>query len=148
MGRAGHRFVDYSEISFFVEELRRAPKEIQPAIRKAVKEASKALVDDAKSRASWSSRIPSAIKTRVSFAKRGSGVTILVDRKAAPHARPIEGMTAGGNKASFRHPVHGNRKVWVAQPTRPFFRPSIEATRPQFIDAMTEALARTLPRKG
>lgn len=146
--RRASRFIDYSEISLFVEEMRAAPKELQAGIRTAVKEASGALTDEVRDRAAWSDRIPNAVKTRVSFAQRGSGVTVSVDHKAAPHARPYEGLASGGNRGMFRHPVYGNREVWVGQSTRPFFRPAIEATREDFVDAMTAALLRTLPTKG
>lgn len=146
--RRASRFIDYSEISLFVEEMRAAPKELQAGIRTAVKEASAELTDEIRDRAAWSSRIPAAVKTRVSFAQRGAGVSVSVDHKAAPHARPFEGMSSGGSRGVFRHPVYGNREVWVDEQTRPFFQPSIEATRQDFVDAMTAALLRTLPRKG
>lgn len=145
MARRG-RYVDFHEISFFAEQLQKAGKEIQPTIRKTVQEAAQVTTDEMKSRASWSSRIPGAISTKVSFAQRGAGITIRVNRRAAPHARPFEGLQAGASRGQFRHPVFGHRDRWVSQATRPFFRPAIEATRAEFVSRLETALIRTLPK--
>jgi hypothetical protein len=139
--------VDTSEVEWLVKEFRSVPKELQPAIRREVRAAGKGFLDAVKADASWSSRIPAAVKIKTSFAQRGSGVRVFVDSKAAPHARPYEGLAPGGNRASFRHPVYGNREAWVTQATRPFFRQNIDPQRAQFIAALETALMKTLPRR-
>jgi hypothetical protein len=82
------------------------------------------MLADARSRASWSSRIPSAISVRGSATNENRvGVELRVSAASAPHARPFEGMGQGG---SFRHPVFG-RDRWVAQATRPYAFPAVRA---------------------
>jgi hypothetical protein len=103
-------------------DLRAMSTEVRREVRPALVEAAQPIVAQAKANASWSTRIPGAIRARV--VKRG--VDIVVSRKKAPHARPLEGIT-GAN--SFRHPVMGNRDVWVSQPTRPFLDPAMKAHR-------------------
>lgn len=102
-------------------------KEVEPALRvvlrREIVKAGKDAADAVKREASWSSRIPGAVRVKASFAARTTGVKIEVDAKRAPEARPLE---HGGKPGQFRHPVFGNRKNWVAQPARPFFHAAIE----------------------
>lgn len=139
--------VDTSQFELLLQQFRDTPRELRPAIRRAVLGATAEFVGDVKADAAWSSRIPAAIRTTTSFAKRGAGVRVAVDRKKAPHARPYEGMAPGGNAAYFRHPVYGNREKWVTQATRPFFRPNVEKHRSKVLDAIETALIQTLPRR-
>lgn len=104
-----------SDLRAFAATVRR---EVRPAIQKAAEP----IVADARRRASWSRRIPKAI--RVSVAKRG--VNIVVSSARAPHGRVFEGIR--GN-SSFRHPVFGHRDRWVEQATRPYLSPAVEAGR-------------------
>jgi rhodanese-related sulfurtransferase len=137
--------VDTVEIEFLLADLRAVPRNLQPAIRRAVADAAQAFLSDVREDASWSSRIPGAIRTRTSFAQRGSGIRVLVDKAKAPHARPYEGLSSGGMQ--FRHPVFGNRDVWVSQQARPFFMPNVEKHREKVLDAIETALMKTLPRR-
>lgn len=96
-------------------------------------------LSDARSRAgAWSSRIPGAIEGKpVTDMTRGSvGYMIRVRLSAAPHGRAFEGLGQGG---SFRHPVFGNRDVWVSQPTRPFVWPAVSGRRSQIQSACLSA---------
>src|SRR5690348_5228774 len=61
------------------------------------------ITNEAKANASWSSRIPDAIKMTPRYSGRFPGIYFLVYSKQAPHARLYEGVTARGD--SFRHPV-------------------------------------------
>ncbi len=54
-------------------------------------------------------------KFEVNFTKRSAGIRF----RTTPGK--LKGFTAAYNMKSFRHPVHGNRKQWVAQPGRPYF---------------------------
>jgi hypothetical protein len=93
-------------------------------LAKAFRDAGQPLEADAKSRASWSSRIPAAIKVSpMTGAGDRVGVQLRVSTANAPHARPYEGMGQGG---SFRHPVFG-RDRWVSQATRPYAWPAVKA---------------------
>lgn len=99
-------------------ELRTMSREVRREIRPRIRKAAEPMVAEARSNASWSSRIPGAI--RLSNTRRG--VSIRVNQKRAPHARPYEGIRGG---ATFRHPVFGNRDRWVSQATRPFLDPAV-----------------------
>jgi hypothetical protein len=88
---------------------------------------------------SWSDRIPGAHYLQVGLGSTTGGVSVGVDQVAAPHARPYEGMSSGGGRGFFRHPVYGNEDVWVSQDTRPFLAPAVEETRPEMQEAI-EAL--------
>lgn len=74
--------------------------------------------------ASWSARIPGATRVQTTFGRRRQRVAVIVDKKRAPHARPLE-QGSQGNRTTVRHPVFGDRNNWVAQPTRPFFATAI-----------------------
>jgi len=139
--------VDTVEINLLLEGFRDVPKELRPKIRAAVKAAASSFVSAVQEDASWSSRIPQAVSTKTSFAARNPGVRVFVDAKKAPHARPYEGLAKGGNRDTFRHPVFGDREVWVSQATRPFFRKNIEPHRVKLLDALETALIQTLPRR-
>lgn len=146
-GRRGGWGADTSEFKILLEQFRDVPKELRSSIRRAVREAAADFVGDVKADASWSSRIPASVRTTTSFSQKAPGVRIFVDSKKAPHARPYEGMAKGGNESKFRHPVYGDREVWVTQATRPFFRPNVEKHRAQVLDAIESALIQTLPRR-
>lgn len=100
--------------------------------------------DDARRRASWSSRIPGAISVRsASYAASGRiGFALRVSVAAAPHARAYEGIASGssgntayegwgsfgGSGGEFRHPVFGHRdRKWAVQRTRPYAWPAVNA---------------------
>jgi hypothetical protein len=102
--------------------LRAMSRQVRSKTRPALKKAAEPMVAQARSNASWSTRIPGAIRLAVT----ARGVDIRVSSKKAPHARPYEGI--GGN-ATFRHPVMGNRDRWVSQDTRPFLMPAVRQHR-------------------
>lgn len=66
-----------------------------------------------------------------------AGVFLRVNAARAPHARPYEGMTG---RNPFRHPVFGDRSVWVAERTRPFLVPAVQETRPEVMGAAVDAI--------
>lgn len=92
------------------------PAEVKKELRRSFRGAVQPTVDKARGKASWSHRIPGATKLATNLSAR-PGIRIVVNAKQAPHARPYEDM---GRWGAFRHPVFGNRKVWVAQRSRPF----------------------------
>lgn len=88
-----------------------------------------AALSDARSRAgAWSSRIPSQItgKPVVDMTRGRVGFELRINvSEAAPHGRVFEGISQQGSSSYFRHPVFGNRDVWVSQPTRPSLWPAV-----------------------
>jgi hypothetical protein len=134
--------VDVGSLDLFIEQLRTVPKEAKKDVRKAIVAATSEIRADMARRASWSSRIPGAITTRVRFAS--ASVQIRVDARRAPHARPYEGVSSRGG--SFRHPVYGNTDRWVSQAARPFFFPAAEGHRKAVRDAVERAVFQSFPR--
>jgi hypothetical protein len=99
----------------------------------------------ARSNASWSSRIPGAIKPQVTQRQ----IALRVARKQAPHGRPYEGLQWGARgRSTFRHPVFGNRNVWVAQSTRPFLQPAMDANREKAVEAAKQAVEEVARTNG
>ena len=117
-------------------DLQRLAPEIRKELNKALREIAGAVAQDAKSRASWSSRIPGSIAVSVT----GTKVGVKAKRNQAPHASAYEGFKNGRTSGSFRHPVYGNRNVWVQQSTRPFLAPAVAAYEERFYDAAGAAI--------
>lgn len=118
-------------------EFQRDLKEMVPEVRKAFNKNMKGLlrriiIPSAKRNASWSRRIPGAIKPQVTARRVG----LQVSRRSAPHGRPFEGISG----PVFRHPVFGNRDVWVQQPARPFLLPAVNANRERFMQEAGAAI--------
>ena len=126
------------ELAKLARDLHRMGPAGRRRLKKAFEEAGRPLEADARSRASWSSRIPGAISVRplMSDVRGMVGVQLRVSSADAPHARPYEGMGQGG---SFRHPVYGNREVWVSQQTRPYAFPAVKATADKILPAIGDA---------
>jgi hypothetical protein len=106
-------------------DMRKLPPETQKAVRPALRQGGEIIAADARTRADWSSRIPGSIRVRTSFREDREKVQVVAGGPAVPHARPYEGIGTRGD--TFRHPVHGNREVWVEQDKRPFIFPAAEA---------------------
>lgn len=135
--------LEYDSIKQLARAWGQVPIELRRALRPAIRAGSDELVRDMRARASYSSRIPNAIRSTVSFASSSGGVTIRVDARRAPHARPLEGAT-NSRGGYFRHPVFGDRTTWVSQPTRPFFFPAIKAGQAQLRRHIHEAVRASL----
>lgn len=103
------------------------------------------LLADARGRAGWSTRIPSAITVRpvISEARNRVALELRVGvSEAVPHARVYEGMGQGG---SFRAPLWGDREHWYPHDTRPYAFPAVLDHRDdvvQAVEAAFEAAAR------
>ncbi|MGW4426430.1 HK97 gp10 family phage protein [Streptosporangium sp. NPDC004631] len=135
-----------SEIQRLIADLRRVPSELRAELRPAVQRAAREVLAEARSRASWSSRIPGAMRVSVRFTGPAAGASVIVSATRAPHARPYEGLTTRGG--DFRHPVFGNRDRWVPQAARPFLFPAARATREQVVREIDQAVERVLRRTG
>ncbi len=142
------------------EQGKQAATIIRKRVRVAVRDAGQEVLTRIRANASWSTgngdgtekwkarnpgrtSIPDATSMKVSFAAKSASAFIDIDRKKAPNARPLEGLTRGVD----RHPVYGNTKVWVSQPLRPFFfaAASAEAAHTQeLIEAAADQIATDL----
>lgn len=121
-----------------LRNLARQFRTMEPRIARRVNTNLRAAAEDvvaaAREKASWSTRIPPTIHASA------SGVTSVTIRAGtakaaggAPHAKAYEHAGAPG---AFRHPVFGNRQVWVSQQGRPFLHPAVI----ERLEALTESL--------
>lgn len=111
------------ELQEMVRDLGKMPKDLSKEMRPMLKRTGEGALRDAKSNASWSTRIPGATRLAITFAKSNTGVAIRTNKNRAPHARPIENA---GKKGSFRHPIFG-RDDWASQEARPYMQPAADA---------------------
>lgn len=118
-------------------DMRRLEPETRKAVRPRLRRAGELIAGEARRNASWSSRIPSTVRVVTSFRANREGVTVRAGGPSAPHARPYEGITARGD--TFRHPVYG-RDWWVAQATRPFLLPAVQAKQGEADTTVRETL--------
>lgn len=133
--------IHFSSVSELARTLGGVPTEMAAGLREELPHIGETLMRRSQDNASWSDRIPDAHYLKVGLGATTGGVTVGVDQTAAPHARPYEGLSAGGSSGFFRHPVYGN-DWWVSQDTRPFLAPAVEETRPELTDAISELVHR------
>lgn len=119
-------------------------------LRHGITDAADGVVAAVVAAASWSTRIPGAVRAKPSFSAKSTGVSIVVDGKAAPEAKPLNNR---GRPGEFRHPVHGDpaktreQWTWWPQPARPFFDMTIAARSPA-ITRRIEQVADDVARKA
>lgn len=106
-------------------DMRKLPEETRKTVRPKLRAGGEIVAADARRRADWSSRIPGSVRVRTSFQESQEKVQVIAGGSGAPHARPYEGVASSGS--TFRHPVYGDREVWVSQEKRPFLFPAAEA---------------------
>lgn len=119
------------ETSRDLQQLAKALRDVDPLMRKQLparlREAAKPIRDDANSRKpSPKIRVGTRVKLN---SRKGASVAVVA---SSPKKPPLAGLLEAGNKGSrntgsFRHPVFGNRNVWVTQPTKPYLRPAGQA---------------------
>jgi hypothetical protein len=114
------------ELGLEVVRLRKESRETANQLRRRVRAAAaplkNAVIDSALE--AGMHKAAGAVSVRQSYTARGAAIKVIVDAKKAPNARPLD----SGNKAAGtinRHPVYGDREVWVDQPARPFFKRGI-----------------------
>jgi hypothetical protein len=131
--------LDASGLRPLVGELGQMTPVMRAALRSGFRTAGNLAARRAQVNASWSRRIPGALQVRPLTGARSAGVFLRVNSARAPHARAFEGL---GRRATrfFRHPVFGNRDVWVDEATRPFMVPAVRDTRGDANDAAVAAV--------
>jgi hypothetical protein len=124
-GQAGavELHVQSADLQKLFVELKAMQGSLQVELRRGIREAAIPAVRAVQASASWSSRIPGAVKAQPFFTAKRAGARIVVDAKQAPEAAPLDNH---GQSGPFRHMVFGNRNNWVDQPARPFFEGKIE----------------------
>lgn len=134
--------IDPQELAGLVRALKEMEggKRQATVLRKNLRAAAEPAAGQVRANASWSSRIPAAVAVRVAFtAKRGAGVSVVVNRKQAPHARPFENF---GHPGVFQHYTFGAPPI-EDQLAKPFFFNEMENVMPNVekaaLDAINEA---------
>jgi hypothetical protein len=112
------------------------PPELRVALRTNLRAAAEPIASRMRTR-SQSSRIPGAISVQSKFGPNTAGVFIRVSAAKAPHARALNNRGVAG---TFRHPVYGNRDVWVSQVAHPFFENSAREGRASVVAAAQAAI--------
>lgn len=123
-----------SNTDAFAKQIADVPKNLRKELRPRLRKAAERIVTTARSNASWSSRIPAALRVEV---RARSGVQIVADKATAPHARLYE---FGQDRRGFRHPVFGNMDVWVQEQTRPFLIPAVVQHGQNVVQEIQEAI--------
>lgn len=133
--------IDTRAFSRFAKALKSADRNLANNLRKKIRAGAEIVAADARSRASFSKRIPGAIRVRTS----GASVAVEVDKNKAPNAKPIE----NDGKGHVRHPVFGDRAVWTDKNSRPaFLHPALESKREEATLVIAEAIEETLRTLG
>lgn len=115
-------------------DLRAIAPEVDKELAKALRSIVEVIAADARSRAPRRSEsLRASIKPEV----RARHLAI---RSKAPHARVIE--------FGLRHPVFGNRAVWVTQKKVPFLFPAVEAHAEEAFEAVSAAFDDAVRRLG
>lgn len=130
------------------------PLQFRQEVRVEMMRVASPMLAQAKANASWSTRIPGAIRASARLSKKRQGFSIIVNRKKAPHGRAFEGLTRKGN--TFRHPVFGEgdrggywtEDTWVEQETRPYVWPAVEANKDKALDAVGQAIEASARKHG
>jgi len=99
----------------FGEQIRSTAPEIKYGLRTTVRGTALRFAAEAASAAAFSHRIPGTFRIT-----EGAGSVLVAAGDDTGEAAAVEHRGVGGR---FRHPVFGNRDVWVSQPAHPFFGP-------------------------
>lgn len=142
--RRGAVQIESRDLYRLTKDLQGIDKKLATAMKAEMRKVAGPIRDRVAAEASWSKRIPQATKVSTRFTTKTQAVLITVNRKQAPHARPLEN---DGKAGTFTHPVFGRRTrfrgrpVTVKQPARPFFAKAVKASDYR-IDRAIEQVAR------
>jgi hypothetical protein len=100
----------------FRRELRQAAKPLVPVVRASI-QAIPSRTGDGSLRRDMSK----ATRIEVRTAGRDANVAIRVDGRKMPAGKRSLAAYMEGTKKPWRHPVYGNREVWVRQAPKPYF---------------------------
>lgn len=105
---------DASEMRTLARDLLKVDKASQKAFYASLEVGGGLVAAKAASNASaFSKKIPPSLQVR----RRGTSVRIIAGGPGAGNAAPFENH---GRSGTFRHPVFGNKEVWVSQDAHPF----------------------------
>lgn len=134
-----------AELQRLIKDLGKLPPDLRRELRPALRKAAVPVLEQMRSNASWSHRIPAATRISTSLSGSKAGVSLRTNAKKAPHGRPYE---HGGSSGNFRHPVFGNKKKWVAQRARPFFFKAADQRGDDVRDSLGDTVREIAARHG
>ncbi|MFF7966763.1 hypothetical protein ACFZC3_15525 [Streptomyces sp. NPDC007903] len=120
----------------FRKELRKAAAPLVPKVRQSIRSipSKQAYAADG-----LRANLARATRIEVKTAGRAAGVAIRVDgRKMPAHMKSLPSMVEG--KKRWRHPVFGNREVWVDQHRQPYFYNAVRTAGPLARRAVSRVL--------
>lgn len=131
--------IEVGDLRKLMADIRKVDKEIPRELTNGLRDGAKIIAEEAKKRASFSKRIPRTIRAAAS----GSKATVKAGGKRAPHAAALEN---NGKAGTFRHPVYGNRDVWVDQQSHPYLAPAAEAKEGEVADVVAAAVDKAIDK--
>lgn len=133
-----------------LKRLRKELRQVAQPMRKSVQRAAMGLPSDGESarrgRPSLRRTLSRATRIKVTFARFTAGVMVVTGPGGMPDGmKGLPPYFEGG--APLRHPVFGNRDVWVRQQASPFFYPairpheaSVQAAAQRVLDQITKEI--------
>jgi len=86
-----------------------------------------------------------ATRTEVRLTGKSAGVTVRTDgRKMPDHMKALPGYAEGIRRRPWRHPVFGDREVWVQQPPFPRFYQAVQPDEAAAVQAVERAVLRVM----
>lgn len=98
-------------------EIRREAKPLVPIVRNAIL----SLPTKGKDSSGLRKRMARAVTLRVRTSGRSAGVTLRVDGRKMPEGEGSLPAYMEGTKKRWKHPVYGDKDVWVSQQPHPYF---------------------------
>lgn len=121
---------------------RNMKKQIKAAaepVAEAARAAARRLPDRSAARRREGGSIRQEMARAVVVRQTAKGVRIFVDSKRMPADARM--MAHAFEKGTVRHPVFGNRQVWVSQSTGgPWFMPAVRNRHPEFVRAVSQII--------
>ena len=156
--------IDSAEFKAFYKAMTKVDPEVKKSIRKRLMDAAKPIVEEVKqaelnipaTREAGGTRkkkgetlglrasLAKATKADFNGTSKGAAVHIRVSTTkfmaASGRPRTVPYYMEGRRKRAWRHPVFGNRDVWVAQSSHPFLAPTVLQHKEKFAKEVTEAV--------
>jgi hypothetical protein len=107
-------------------DLKQVDANLVKELRRGVKEAAQPIFTEVKAAATRASKaVGKSITLETSFSGKTAGAAIKAKRSKMPAGKQdLPALLERGNgSGGIRHPVFGNRAVWVTQPLRKFISP-------------------------
>jgi hypothetical protein len=151
--------VESPDLYKLVKDLDQVDKKIAREMKKEMRQAASPIVQRVRAEAAtFSKRIPPAVKASTRFTKKTTSVLITVNARQAPHARPINN---DGKPGFFTHPIpvkaastrrgrlrQARKGDVVKQKARPFFYGPIVAADHDVEAAVQRAADRAMRQAG